>query len=72
MGAGGLLLRQERFWTGRELEARTVASTIPVMALFRGPLDLDGLRRAMQEVVDRHGTDDQKRFATGHHRAGSR
>ena len=49
-----LSFAQERFWTGRELEARTVASTIPVMVLFRGPIDLDCLRRAMQEVVDRH------------------
>ncbi|HSF41045.1 MAG TPA: amino acid adenylation domain-containing protein [Thermoanaerobaculia bacterium] len=49
-----LSFAQERFWTGRELEARTVASTIPVMVLFRGPLDFDCLRRATEEVVDRH------------------
>ncbi len=45
---------QERFWAGREVEARTVASTIPMMLFFQGPLDLDCLRRSLQEIVDRH------------------
>jgi amino acid adenylation domain-containing protein len=50
-----LSFAQERFWTGREQEARAVApATIPMMVLFEGPLDLACLRRALQEVVDRH------------------
>jgi amino acid adenylation domain-containing protein len=49
-----LSFAQERFWAGRELEARSVASTIPIMVLFEGPLDLASLRRALQEIVERH------------------
>jgi acyl carrier protein len=49
-----LSLAQERFWMGRELEARTVASTIPTLILLRGDLDLGCLRAALQEIVDRH------------------
>ncbi|MFL6293378.1 MAG: amino acid adenylation domain-containing protein, partial [Thermoanaerobaculia bacterium] len=49
-----LSFAQERFWTGRQLEARTVASTIPIMVAFEGRLDLACLERAMQEIVDRH------------------
>ena len=49
-----LSFAQERFWTGRELEARSVASTIPMLVLFEGPLDLASLWRALQEIVDRH------------------
>ncbi|HET9228255.1 MAG TPA: amino acid adenylation domain-containing protein, partial [Thermoanaerobaculia bacterium] len=49
-----LSFAQERFWAGRHLEARTVASTIPILVVFEGHLDLDCLQRAMQEVVDRH------------------
>jgi FkbH-like protein len=49
-----LTFTQERFWGGREAEARTLASTVPSMLLFEGPLDLACLRRALQEIVDRH------------------
>jgi amino acid adenylation domain-containing protein len=49
-----LSFAQERFWAGRELEARSVASTIPMMVLFEGPLDLACLWRALREIVDRH------------------
>ncbi|HVS00128.1 MAG TPA: amino acid adenylation domain-containing protein, partial [Thermoanaerobaculia bacterium] len=49
-----LSFAQERFWTGRQLEARTVASTIPMVIRLDGALDLDCLRRALQEIVDRH------------------
>jgi amino acid adenylation domain-containing protein len=50
-----LSFAQERFWTGREMERRTVApATIPIMVHLEGPLDLLGLRRALQEIVDRH------------------
>jgi amino acid adenylation domain-containing protein len=49
-----LSFAQERFWAGRQLEARSVASTIPVLVLFEGPLDLVCLRRALLEIVERH------------------
>ncbi|HWN43980.1 MAG TPA: HAD-IIIC family phosphatase, partial [Thermoanaerobaculia bacterium] len=49
-----LSFAQERFWAGRQLEALTVASTIPVLWRFEGKLDLACLRQALQEVVDRH------------------
>ncbi|HWN40735.1 MAG TPA: amino acid adenylation domain-containing protein, partial [Thermoanaerobaculia bacterium] len=49
-----LSFAQERFWAGRQLEAKTVASTIPIVVLFEGDLDLASLRRAMQEIVERH------------------
>jgi amino acid adenylation domain-containing protein len=49
-----LSFAQERFWTGRELEARTVASTIPMLFLLDGDLDPLCLRRALQEIADRH------------------
>jgi NRPS condensation-like uncharacterized protein/acyl carrier protein len=49
-----LTFAQERYWAGRQLEARTVASTIPMVMLFEGQLDLGCLRGALQEIVDRH------------------
>ncbi|MBW8876584.1 MAG: amino acid adenylation domain-containing protein [Acidobacteria bacterium] len=50
-----LSLAQERFWAGRQLEARTLApATISIMVRFEGPLDFSCLQRALQEIVDRH------------------
>jgi amino acid adenylation domain-containing protein len=49
-----LSFAQERFWEGRQLEARTVASTIPIMVLFEGLLSQVALKQALQEVVQRH------------------
>ncbi|MDP9122221.1 MAG: AMP-binding protein, partial [Acidobacteriota bacterium] len=49
-----LSFAQERYWAGRHLEARTVASTIPMMMRLLGPLDLVCLWRALSAVVDRH------------------
>ncbi|MEO6192065.1 MAG: amino acid adenylation domain-containing protein [Thermoanaerobaculia bacterium] len=50
-----LSFAQERFWAGRELEARTQApATITMLVGVEGELDLDCLRRAFQEIVDRH------------------
>jgi len=49
-----LSFAQERFWAERQLESRTVASTLPTLVLLEGPLDVDCLRRAVQEIVDRH------------------
>ena len=45
---------QERFWNGRQREARAVPATVPMLVAFAGPLDPACLRRALQEVVDRH------------------
>ncbi|MFL6200633.1 MAG: condensation domain-containing protein, partial [Thermoanaerobaculia bacterium] len=50
-----LSFAQERFWDGRELEARTVApNVLTTMVLFEGRLDVFCLRRAFQGVVERH------------------
>ncbi|MDP9121963.1 MAG: condensation domain-containing protein, partial [Acidobacteriota bacterium] len=49
-----LSFAQERYWAGRHLEARTVASTLPMMMHLVGPLDRVCLRRALSAVVDRH------------------
>jgi FkbH-like protein len=49
-----LSIAQENFWLGRQLEARSVASTIPVLLRFEGELDVACLRRALREIVDRH------------------
>ncbi|HKH43956.1 MAG TPA: amino acid adenylation domain-containing protein, partial [Thermoanaerobaculia bacterium] len=49
-----LSFAQERYWAGRHLEARSVASTIPMLMHLAGPLDLVCLRRAIAAVVDRH------------------
>jgi len=49
-----LTLAQERYWAGRHLEARSVASTLPMLMRLVGPLDRDCLRRALAAVVDRH------------------
>ncbi len=49
-----LSFAQESFWEGRRIEARSVASTIPMMVLFEGPLDFVSLWRALQEIVARH------------------
>lgn len=49
-----LSLAQERFWAGRCVEAGSVPSVVPVLLVFEGPLDLVCLRRALQELVDRH------------------
>jgi amino acid adenylation domain-containing protein len=45
---------QERFWKGRHREARAVPATIPLLVALAGELDLVCLRRALQELVDRH------------------
>ena len=50
-----LSFAQERFWTGREREARTLApATIPILVRLEGELDLDCLRQALEEIVARH------------------
>ena len=50
-----LSFAQERFWAGRQAEARTKApNTLPMMVRFEGDLDLFCLRRTLQEIVDRH------------------
>jgi FkbH-like protein len=49
-----LSIAQSHFWLGRQLEARSVASTIPVLLRFEGELDVPCLRRALREIVDRH------------------
>jgi acyl carrier protein/NRPS condensation-like uncharacterized protein len=49
-----LSFAQESFWEDRRIEARSVASTIPMMVLFEGPLDFVSLWRALQEIVARH------------------
>jgi amino acid adenylation domain-containing protein len=49
-----LSFAQESFWAGRQIEARSVASTIPMMVFFEGPLDFVSLWRALQEIVARH------------------
>jgi amino acid adenylation domain-containing protein len=49
-----LSFAQERFWDGRQREARGVAATIPMAVLFEGPLDFRSLWRAVQEIIDRH------------------
>ncbi|HEY2737424.1 MAG TPA: condensation domain-containing protein, partial [Thermoanaerobaculia bacterium] len=49
-----LSFAQERYWTGRHLEARSVASTIPMLMHLAGPLDGVCLRQALAAVVDRH------------------
>ncbi|HEX3526029.1 MAG TPA: amino acid adenylation domain-containing protein, partial [Thermoanaerobaculia bacterium] len=49
-----LSFAQERYWSGRHLEARSVASTIPMLIHLAGPLDRASLRRALAAVVDRH------------------
>ncbi|HET9226616.1 MAG TPA: condensation domain-containing protein, partial [Thermoanaerobaculia bacterium] len=49
-----LSFAQDRFWAGRQLEARTVASTIPILVAFEGHLDRACLQQAMEEIVDRH------------------
>jgi NRPS condensation-like uncharacterized protein len=49
-----LSFAQERYWTGRHLEARSVASTKPNLVRLTGPLDLACLGRALAAVVERH------------------
>ncbi|MDP9121541.1 MAG: condensation domain-containing protein, partial [Acidobacteriota bacterium] len=49
-----LSFAQERYWAGRQLEARTVASTLPMLMRLTGPLELVCLWRALSAVVDRH------------------
>jgi len=49
-----LSFAQERYWAGRHLEARSVASTIPTLMHLVGPFDGVCLRRAIAAVVDRH------------------
>ncbi|HEY2739235.1 MAG TPA: amino acid adenylation domain-containing protein, partial [Thermoanaerobaculia bacterium] len=49
-----LSFAQERYWSGRHQEARSVASTIPMLIHIAGPLDRACLRRALAAVVDRH------------------
>jgi len=49
-----LSFAQQRYWTGRHLEARSVASTIPMLLRLAGPLDVGCLRQAIAAVVDRH------------------
>ncbi|MDP9122908.1 MAG: AMP-binding protein, partial [Acidobacteriota bacterium] len=49
-----LSFAQERYWGARQIEARTVASTIPLLMRLSGPLDFVCLWRALSAVVDRH------------------
>ncbi len=49
-----LSLAQEHYWAGRHLEARSVASTIPMLMRLAGPLDRACLWRAIAAVVERH------------------
>jgi NRPS condensation-like uncharacterized protein len=49
-----LSFAQERFWVERQLESRTVASTLPTLVALEGPLDVVCLRSAVQALVDRH------------------
>jgi pristinamycin I synthase-3/4 len=49
-----LSFAQERYWSGRHLEARSVASTVPLLMHLAGPLDRACLRRAVAAVVERH------------------
>ncbi len=49
-----LSFAQERYWSGRHLEARSVASTVPLLMHLQGPLDLVCLRQAIAAVVERH------------------
>jgi amino acid adenylation domain-containing protein len=50
-----LSFAQQRFWAAREAEARSLSPhTIPILTLFEGDLDTACLRRALQEIVDRH------------------
>jgi amino acid adenylation domain-containing protein len=49
-----LSFAQQRYWTGRHLEARSVASTIPMLMRLAGPLDVLCLRQAIAAVVNRH------------------
>jgi amino acid adenylation domain-containing protein len=49
-----LSFAQQRYWAGRHLEARSVASTIPMLMHLVGPLDVVCLRQAIAAVVDRH------------------
>ncbi|HYG64942.1 MAG TPA: condensation domain-containing protein, partial [Thermoanaerobaculia bacterium] len=49
-----LSFAQERFWAGRQIEARTMPSTIPMLTQLEGELDVACLQRALQEIVDRH------------------
>jgi amino acid adenylation domain-containing protein len=45
---------QERFWNGRQREACSVPSTIPILVELAGDLDLSCLRHALRGIVDRH------------------
>jgi amino acid adenylation domain-containing protein len=49
-----LSFAQERYWAGRHLEARTVASTVPLLMHLAGPFDRVLLRRALAALIDRH------------------
>ncbi|MBV8200260.1 MAG: amino acid adenylation domain-containing protein, partial [Acidobacteria bacterium] len=49
-----LSFAQERYWAGRHLEARTVASTVPLLMHLEGPFDRGCLRRALAALIDRH------------------
>ena len=50
-----LSFAQERFWAGRQLEARAVSpAAIPMLVRFEGELDVVCLRQAFGEIVDRH------------------
>jgi amino acid adenylation domain-containing protein len=50
-----LSFAQERFWAGRQAEARSgFPSTILTVVRLEGELDPYCLRRALQEIVDRH------------------
>jgi NRPS condensation-like uncharacterized protein len=49
-----LSFAQERYWSERHREARSVASTVPLLMHLAGPLDHACLRQAIAAVVGRH------------------
>src|SRR5215472_12296028 len=49
-------LAQRRLWFLNELQAPTAAYNVNIGLWFYGPLDLEALRAAIQQIVDRHET----------------
>jgi thioesterase domain-containing protein len=49
-------LAQRRLWFLNELQAPTAAYNVNIGLWFYGPLDLEALRSAIQQIVDRHET----------------
>ncbi|AZZ81208.1 non-ribosomal peptide synthetase [Gordonia alkanivorans] len=49
-----LSFAQQRMWFINQLEPQAITYNIPAMLRFTGPLDVDALRRALVDVVQRH------------------